>query len=248
MSTASVRPPFTLYRLETEAGTRNSPPEPAVYLTEVDEVSGAPLRTHTLTPEQARELAGGLNAAADEPEPDDPGRDGGDDLAAAHAIVAEGLAYTRDHFSVRPGQFVGQIPVVEYEAALDVVVAGVGDLIAERDRLAAELAAHTRCRHHDGTCSQVVDDNERLGEALAEVTAEREALKAVIREEAVEREQERNERERRRLELLEVTADRGRLTAEVARLRAALAACRSATPERVTGTVAAIVREALDAP
>jgi hypothetical protein len=66
--TASVQPPYMLYRLETTPGVRNSPQEPAVHLNEVDSTDGAYLRTHVLTPEQARELAAGLVKAADQAE------------------------------------------------------------------------------------------------------------------------------------------------------------------------------------
>lgn len=67
--TTLIQPPFMLYTLRAVPGVRNSPPEPAVHLIEAD-VSGLDtLRTHTLTPEQARALASDLTAAADAAEP-----------------------------------------------------------------------------------------------------------------------------------------------------------------------------------
>jgi hypothetical protein len=61
--TASVQPPYSLYRLEVSPGVTNSPPVPAVHVVEVDTVTGETVGTHTLTPEQALELAAGLVAA-----------------------------------------------------------------------------------------------------------------------------------------------------------------------------------------
>jgi len=59
----TIQPPFTLYTLRVEPGTRNSPPEPAVSI--LKESEGRFLRADTLTPEQAREMAADLIAAAD---------------------------------------------------------------------------------------------------------------------------------------------------------------------------------------
>lgn len=59
---SAIQPPFTLYTLRVAAGTRNSPPLPAVHL--IEDSEGGFIRTHTLTPEQALELAADLTAAA----------------------------------------------------------------------------------------------------------------------------------------------------------------------------------------
>ena len=58
----TIQPPFTLYTLRVGRGIRNSPPEPAIYIFE--EAKGRAARAHTLTPEQALELAGDLIEAA----------------------------------------------------------------------------------------------------------------------------------------------------------------------------------------
>ena len=58
----TIQPPFRLYTLRVEPGARNSPPEPAVFI--IKESEGLSLGWHTLTPEQAREMAADLIAAA----------------------------------------------------------------------------------------------------------------------------------------------------------------------------------------
>jgi len=58
----TIQPPFTLYTIRVMPGTRNSPPEPAVHI--IEESEDTYVRTHTLTPEQAREMAADLIAAA----------------------------------------------------------------------------------------------------------------------------------------------------------------------------------------
>ena len=60
-----IRPPFALYTLRAEMGSRNSPAVSAVHLVKECEVTGRFLEQHTLTPEQARELAAQLLESAD---------------------------------------------------------------------------------------------------------------------------------------------------------------------------------------
>ena len=61
----SIRPPFQLYTLTAEPTTMNSPPVPAVALVQRDLVTCDHIRSHTITPEQARDLALMLIDAAD---------------------------------------------------------------------------------------------------------------------------------------------------------------------------------------
>jgi hypothetical protein len=64
-----VRVPYMLHSLTAEAGVRNSPPEPAVHLVTTDDTDGnRVLNSETITPDQARELAAELIAAADRAE------------------------------------------------------------------------------------------------------------------------------------------------------------------------------------
>lgn len=60
---ATIQPPFTLYTLSAMPGTSGSPAVPAVHLQEHD-LDGGWLDQHTITPQQARDLAAMLTAAA----------------------------------------------------------------------------------------------------------------------------------------------------------------------------------------
>ena len=53
----SIRPPFQLYTLTAEPTTMNSPTVPAVALVQREDGTGDFIRSHTITPEQARDLA-----------------------------------------------------------------------------------------------------------------------------------------------------------------------------------------------
>ena len=66
-----VQPPFMLYTLHAEPDVRNSPPLPAVTLMECElpELGGGRvIRSHQLTPDQARDLARMLTLSATEAE------------------------------------------------------------------------------------------------------------------------------------------------------------------------------------
>lgn len=69
-----------------------------------------------------------LNSAllAYDPPPNEPP---GDDLRAALKVVADGRAYTREHFSRPPTGYVGHTPAAEYDAAVDAIVAGLTDIL-----------------------------------------------------------------------------------------------------------------------
>lgn len=51
------------------------------------------------------------------------------DLRAALKVVADGRAYTREHFSRPPTGYVGHTPAAEYDAAVDAIVAGLTDIL-----------------------------------------------------------------------------------------------------------------------
>jgi hypothetical protein len=61
----TVRPPYMLYRLEVRpVATAFFGAEPAVHVAEVDEETNHMVQTHVITPNQARDLAAGLQVAA----------------------------------------------------------------------------------------------------------------------------------------------------------------------------------------
>jgi hypothetical protein len=63
---ALIQPAWACYTLTAAAATTGSPARPAVRLGEREAFGGEWIRDHTLTPQQARDLADMLTAAADE--------------------------------------------------------------------------------------------------------------------------------------------------------------------------------------
>jgi hypothetical protein len=63
-------------------------------------------------------------------------------LDEAHGIVAGGRAYTKEHFPLgSPGKYVGHVAADTYDAAVDRLVDGVVELVAENVMLRRALLA-----------------------------------------------------------------------------------------------------------